>query len=148
MILVDTNLLTRLTTTTTQHGLIARAAVRRIREGREKAVIVPQNLYEFWAVATRIPGSRPTGENGLGFSTVRAGQWLSLFRRHFHLIPDREDLLENWQRLVAAHNIRGFRSHDARLVAAMQSHGIDRLMTFNVADFKPFGITVIDPEIF
>jgi predicted nucleic acid-binding protein len=32
------------------------------------------------------------------------------------------------------------------LVAAMQTHGISRLLTFNVNDFKPFAITIIDPN--
>ena len=32
------------------------------------------------------------------------------------------------------------------LVAAMKTHGVNRILTFNVADFARFtGITVIDP---
>ena len=39
----------------------------------------------------------------------------------------------------------GFRAHDVRLVAAMQSYGITRLLTFNGAHFRGMPITIIDP---
>ena len=39
----------------------------------------------------------------------------------------------------------GFRAHDVRLVAAMQSYGINRLMTFNVAHFHGMPVTIVDP---
>jgi hypothetical protein len=38
-------------------------------------------------------------------------------------------------------------AHDTRLVAAMIIHGIDRLVTFNVADFRRYReILAISPE--
>lgn len=145
MILVDTNLLTRLTNMAHQHGPIARNAIHRLRANREPIAIVPQNLYEFWAVATRAIGPRPVGENGLGFTIERASQWLAFFQRRFTLLPDRDDLPARWHDLVRAQGIRGFRSHDARLVAAMQCYGIARLLTFNGGDFKGLPVTVVDP---
>ena len=145
MIALDTNLLTRLRSKAHPHGLVARAAVNKLLARREQAAVVPQNLYEFWAVATRKPGLRPVGENGLGFTTDRASQWLGLFQRRFTLLPDRDDLVQRWHDLVRSLSIRGSRSHDARLVAAMQGYGIGRLLTFNGRDFKDLPITVVDP---
>lgn len=106
---------------------------------------MPQNLYEFWAVATRNAGGSPGGQNGLGMSPEQADRWLNFFQRRFSLLTDREDLHVHWQKLVSKHAIKGFRSHDARLVAAMESYGINRLMTFNAADFKDFSITILSP---
>jgi hypothetical protein len=41
----------------------------------------------------------------------------------------------------------GKNAHDARLVAAMIIHGIERLSTFNVADFRRYReITAISPD--
>ena len=38
-------------------------------------------------------------------------------------------------------------AHDARLVAAMSVHGINHLLTFNIADFKRYpAITVLSPN--
>jgi predicted nucleic acid-binding protein len=44
--------------------------------------------------------------------------------------------------------IKGFKSHDARLVAAMQTYGIQRILTFNAGDFKVFSVTIVDPDSF
>ena len=145
MILLDTNLLVRLTRSTDPQAGTARAAVHKLSAARERLVIVPQNLYEFWAVATRRPGGPPHGQNGLGMMPPRAGQWLRFFRRRFALLADRADLPDLWQALVEAYAVTGFRSHDLRLVAAMQSYGIPRLLTFNAADFRSLPITVVDP---
>ena len=38
--------------------MIARRAVDLLRSRGERMVIVPQNLYEFWSVATRKPGGQ------------------------------------------------------------------------------------------
>src|SRR6185312_17260514 len=74
------------------HGLIARSAIQKLFARQERIALVPQNLYEFWAVATRSAGPRPTGENGLGHGVEQASQWLIFFQRRFTLLPDREDL--------------------------------------------------------
>lgn len=146
MILLDTNLLTRMTRPVHPHGVAARTAVHKLLSHGERLVIVPQNLYEFWAVATRKAGAPPVGSNGLGFTPSQATQWLAFFQRRFNLLPDRPDLPARWQGLVTSLGITGFRSHDARLVAAMQSYGVSRLLTFNTADFKDLGVTVVDPD--
>jgi predicted nucleic acid-binding protein len=107
--------------------------------------LYPQNLYEFWAVATRKPGPPPAGQNGLGMTPEQASRWLDFFQRRFALLPDRQELPALWHALVKTLRIGGFRSYDARLVAAMQSYGITRLLTFNADDFRDFPITLMDP---
>lgn len=47
--------------------------------------------------------------------------------------------------LVESYGVTGFRAHDVRLVAAMQSYGIARLLTFNVAHFRSLPVTILDP---
>jgi predicted nucleic acid-binding protein len=145
MILLDTNVLTRMTRSREPQAVTARAAVHMLLGRRELLVLVPQNLYEFWVVATRSPGAPPAGSNGLGMSPARAGLWLRFFQRRFTLLPDREELSTVWQGLVEAHGVTGSRAHDVRLVAAMQSYGITRLLTFNVQDFRNLPVTVLDP---
>ena len=55
--------------------------------------------------------------------------------------------MPEWERLVDHYQVKGKNGHDARLVAAMIVHGIERLLTFNVADFRRYReITVISPE--
>jgi hypothetical protein len=145
MSLLDTNLLVRMTRPADPKCGLARAAIKTFRGRGERLIIFPQNPFGFWAVATRALGPPPAGANGLGMTPSQAGQWLRFFQRRFSLLPDREDLIARWQALVEAHAITGFRSHDARLVAAMQSYAVDRLLSFNDAHFRGLPITVLDP---
>jgi predicted nucleic acid-binding protein len=145
MILLDTNLLTRMTRSQDPQSRIARSAIQTLFARRERLIVVPQNLYEFWAVATRPPGPPPARRNGLGMTTAQAGHWLRFFRRRFTLLPDREELSGIWQELDEKHGVTGFRSHDVRLAAAMQSYGITRLLTFNAKDFHGLAVIILDP---
>ncbi len=61
---VDTNILTRLAQHSHPQHDKALIAVTNLTSALHSLTIVPQNLFEFWAVATR-----PAGENGLGLST-------------------------------------------------------------------------------
>jgi predicted nucleic acid-binding protein len=145
MILLDTNLLTRMTRSHDPQSGVARAAIQELLRRRERLIVVPQNLYEFWVVATRASGKPPLGRNGLGMTPVQAGHWMRFFRRRFTLLPDRSEVSDLWQALVETHAVTGFRAHDVRLVAAMQSYGITRLLTFNADDFSGLPITVLHP---
>ena len=147
MILLDTNLLTRMTRSQDPQSGVARGAIQALFARGERMIVVPQNLYEFWAVATRPPGAPPAGRNGLGMTAAQAGQWLRFFRRRFAFLPDRDQLCSLWQTLVETYGVMGFRAHDARLVAAMQSYGVTRLLTFNAGDFRGLPVTVLDPAM-
>jgi len=145
MILLDTNLLTRMTRSRDPLSGVTRAAIHTLLGRGERLIVVPQNFYEFWAVATRAAGAPPGGRNGLGMTPAQAANWLRFFQRRFTLLPDRDELCSRWQALVEAHGETGFRAHDVRLVAAMQSYGITRLLTFNAADFRGLPVTILDP---
>lgn len=145
MILLDTNVLGRMTNSSNPQGVAARRALRVLQAERQQLVVFPQNLYEFWAVATRKPGPPPTGQNGLGMTPDQASHWLQFFQRRFTLLFDREELFPRWHNLVRSLGITGLRSYDARLVAAMQTYGITQLLTFNADHFREFSIMLIDP---
>jgi predicted nucleic acid-binding protein len=80
-------------------------------------------------------------------SMVEAESELARVKEVFTLLGDEEGILQEWERLVIAHQVRGKTSHDARLVAAMHRHGLTHLLTFNASHFNRFpGITVVTPE--
>jgi predicted nucleic acid-binding protein len=145
MILLDANLLARMTDSANPQYGVARRAIQSLLAKNEQLIIAPQNLYEFWAVATRKSGPPPGGQNGLGMTPDQASQWLRFFQRRFTLLFDRDDLLMRWHDLVRTLGITGLRSYYARLVAIMQSYGITRLLTFNADHFRNFPVTLIDP---
>lgn len=141
-VLLDTNLLARLAQHTHPLHVAARDAIAVLQRAGETLRLVPQNLYEFWVVATR-----PIAANGLGFTAPQADAELTRLETLFPLLPDSAAVFAEWWRLVVAHSVLGKNAHDARLVAAMRTHGVTHLLSFNVADFSRFpGITVLDPN--
>ncbi len=51
--LVDTNILTRVIVVKDPLSPVAQAAINILQQRRESLLVAPQNLMEFWAVATR-----------------------------------------------------------------------------------------------
>jgi predicted nucleic acid-binding protein len=140
-ILVDTNILVRTAEPGTSAFHEAHEAVAKLTSTGLEPCIVPQVLYEFWVVATR-----PSEQNGLGLSSAQAHADMMRLQDFFTLLRDERAVFERWQDLVLQHDVKGKGAHDARLVAAMQRHGITHLLTFNDKDFERFtGVTVRTP---
>lgn len=101
----------------------------------------PQSYYEFWVEATR-----PVGRNGLGMTPAQASAELNRLKTLFTLLRDTPDVYDEWEQLCIRHNVSGKPAHDARLVAAMNVHGVKTILTFNDQDFQRYpGITVLTP---
>jgi predicted nucleic acid-binding protein len=112
-----------------------------LRNG-ETLVIMPQNVTEFWCVATR-----PEAVNGLGLSVSETTKRIKAFRNALVLLAETERIFEEWEQLVAQHQVIGKRVYDVRLVAAMRVHNVTHLLTFNTDDFKRYDeITVVNPQ--
>ena len=129
MILLDSNVLLRLPDKMSPQRPIARQAILSLHRRNEILVIVPQNLYEFWAVSTR-PSGRP---NGMGMPAERSELWLNYLQRTFNLLPETEAFLQTWRNLMAVHKTVGFKAHDSRLVAAMPSSVIKAAATWRTS---------------
>lgn len=144
MILVDTNILLRYAHPADPTFGAVDASIAGLHAAGEVLCVVPQNIYEFWATATR-----PVAANGLGLSIAECQVEVARIRRLFHFLPDLPPLFTEWETLVAAHACHGRVSYDARIIAAMRTHGITRLLTRNGSDFARFpGVTILDPVAF
>jgi len=141
-VLLDTNVILRFVEAGhSQHALSAEA-IDSLRKSGDELAIVPQTVYEFWSVATR-----PVDQNGLGMSIDECEAELTRASRLFSLLRDERTVFKFWRQLVAQYEVKGKKSHDARLVAAMLRHGIDRLLTFNQGDFMRYSeIDVLTPQ--
>ena len=65
----------------------------------------------------------------------------------FVLLEETPRLFPRWLELVGHADVRGRSVYDARLVAAMYEHGVETILTFDVADFRNYaGITAVDPS--
>lgn len=140
-VLVDTNVLLRLAQPNHRQYQAATDGVARARLAGETLYVTPQNIAEFWAAATR-----PVGvTNGLGLSTAAVAGLIGTIERLFQLAADDPAIYPIWKGLVITHQVLGIQVYDTRLVAAMLVHGIDRILTFNVADFSRYGVAVLHP---
>lgn len=140
--LVDTNVLLRSVQKTHPMSSDAVRAINLLLRNNEAVSVIPQNLIEFWAVATR-----PRVQNGLGLSVEETARQIAYFKSVFMLLSDTNGIFEEWERLVAQHQVRGKQVYDARLAAAMSTHNITDLLTFNTDDFKRFtAITAVNPQ--
>lgn len=131
--LLDTNVCLRLADEQAAEHFLVIEAVRVLLEQGNEFVTVPQNLYEFWSVATR-----PTTVNGLGWNSAHTRSALDSLTLEFPLLEDTPDVLINWLELVTTYDVKGKQVHDARLVAAMQTHDVVNLLTLNVRDFERY----------
>ena len=142
MTLLDTNILLRQAVITDPLYQIAVDAIHFLDHSDIVMVYTPQIVYEYWATATR-----PLQGNGLGFSIDQTLLNLKGFSQAFQFLPDKPNLFAEWEALVRQYKCHGKVSYDARHVAAMRTHNITRILTFNVGDFQRFpGITVLDPR--
>jgi predicted nucleic acid-binding protein len=139
--LIDTNLLLRLAEPKHLMYSIVLNATDVLRRRGESLNIVPQNLIEFRAVATR-----PRINNGLGMTVDETVTELMAVKALFVLLLDEPPVFSEWERLVIHHRVSGKQAHDARIVAAMKVHGVTHLLTFNTDDFKRYAeITAVHP---
>ena len=140
--LVDTNILLRLVQKNSPMHLDTQRAILKLKKQGEFLCIIPQNIIEFWAVATR-----PLDKNGLGLSITQAEEESEKLKKIFILELDTPQIFTEWESLVIKYQVMGKQVHDARLAAAMVVHNITHLLTFNVDYFKRFSdIVVVDPR--
>jgi predicted nucleic acid-binding protein len=117
-------------------------SVARLLAGGEPVCFTPQNISEFWNVATR-----PVANNGLAFPVSLVLAEVEKIERILTLLPDSPATYPEWKRLVIKHSVQGIKVHDTRLVAAMNVHGVGRILTFNADDFRRYGIEILDPSV-
>lgn len=139
-VLADTNIILRRLHRAHPQYRQARDAIKRFSTGDNRVCVTSQNLIELWAVCTR-----PSENNGLGLSPSQADRIVARVENSVFRLPDSDNVYTEWRRLVVAHGVSGKKTHDARLVAAMMSHGVAHILTFNTEDFSRYpGITVFN----
>jgi predicted nucleic acid-binding protein len=121
------------------HAVATTALTKLVTDG-EDLYILPQNVREFWNVATR-----PAQQNGLGFPHAQVEAEVQRIEGVFRVLEDGLPVYQEWRRLVVAHQVSGVQVHDAYIAAAMNIHGIANLLTFNTDDFVRYGLNVIHP---
>lgn len=140
--LLDTNVVVRLLEPSAPEHTMVRDALRRLWTEGHSLVLASQVLVELWVVATR-----PLDVNGFGWEPGKVGEAISALRQQFGFLDERPEVFERWLSLVMSAQVRGKRSHDARLAALALSHGVTDILTLNTADYAGLtGIRAIRPS--
>ena len=139
--LSDSNIILRLAEPAHPMHNVTLGAVTKLFSAGHNLCLIPQNLIEFWNVATR-----PANKNGFGWTPAQTDAEVTILENTFTILPDVQAIYAEWRRLVVAHSVSGKQVHDTRLVAAMNVHKVTHLLTFNTGDFKRFSsIIVVNP---
>ena len=126
-VLIDTNVLLRGLQPNNPSLFIAQGAIDSLRESGEAMSVSVQNIIELGA--------------------ERAAREIAGFKKLFRVLPESAQILPEWERLVSSYRVSGKNAHDARLVAAMNVNRVDKILTFNTANFMRFqDIQVLDPR--
>jgi predicted nucleic acid-binding protein len=140
--LLDTNILLRMSKRDDPHHPMISGTLRVLAAKGARFCFTSQTLGEFWNASTR-----PADQNGFGLSTAETDRIASVIERDFQFLPDSRDVHDRWRRLLVEHDVKGVQVHDARLAASMYVHGVTRLLTVNVRDFRRFtGLRVMHPD--
>lgn len=128
---VDTNILLAATDEARREHDAARRLLDNARAGR--VCVSPQVLREYLVVATR-----PVEQNGLGLAQTDAVANVRALRERLVLLEETRPVLERLHGLLTEVSCIGKQVHDANLVATMLVHGVLRLITINIDDFRRF----------
>ena len=129
---IDTNVLVNAMAEDAPDHSIARSRLARANENFEPLRISRQILREYLAVVTR---AQHGGETA---SRIAALNDVSRFASEFEILEDGPSVTATLIALCREIPTGGSQIHDANIVATMLAHGENRLMTFNVADFRRF----------
>jgi toxin-antitoxin system PIN domain toxin len=132
-LLLDTNVLLAATDEGRVEHARARAAVDEWPAAGTTLYTSGQVLREYLSV-----GTRPVAQNGLGLAQPDAVANVRALRLRLRLLAETDKVSDRLLDLLSEVECRGKQVHDANLVATMLTHGVDTVVTMNVADFGRF----------
>ena len=130
---IDTNVLVNARVLGAPDHDIARARLERIVREREPMRINRQVVREYLAVVTR-PQIWP---DPLTLNEVLED--VDRLITNFEILEDGPAVTQTLVGLLRDVAVGGRQIHDANIVATMLAHGENRLLTFNVSDFRRYG---------
>ncbi len=140
-VLIDSNVLLRRAQPSHVAHTVSVQRVAKLLASGTQVCFTPQNITEFWAVATR-----PIENNGLGWPHETVMAEVSMIEQLLTLLPDSPAIFPEWKRLVLRYKVSGVKSHDARLAAVAKVYRIKSILTFNSGDFARYEhLAVLNP---
>lgn len=130
---VDTNVLVYALDADAPQHAAARALLEAGRDPANTLYVTPQILGEFYATVTnprRVPKPRSAAEASAAIADLLT---------YVHVLPLPANTVGLWLDLLRRHPVTGGDVFDLQIAATMQANGMQRIYTFNTADFAVFG---------
>lgn len=140
-VLVDTNVLVYSTVKNCPKFQEARVWLDRILKRGDSLVIIPQIIREYLVVLTRGKIFTET------FTVDQALLEVEAILKTVVVLDETVQVADQLRVLVRKHNVQGKSVHDANLVAAMLTYGVQRLATYSTADFRRFTEISMEPTL-
>lgn len=133
MIAVDTNILVYAHRADSPHHEAARSTLQSLAAGSARFAIPWPCIHEFLAICTHPRIYEPPSTPAEALQAVEALRELP----NIALLSEAPDHLKQLVELVTRANVRGPKTHDARIAAICIAHGVDELLTAD-RDFSYF----------
>ena len=139
MIIFDTNILVYAQNQSDVRYGECRKWVKKVEEGECEGVVSSQNLVQFVTVVNNLSKmKRVAMKHGVE-------KYCENYRKIFKIVFPNSETMVTFEKMYKKY--KGNRIFDLFLVATMISNGVDKILTYNVRDFKDIEeIKVIDPE--
>lgn len=132
-VVVDTNVLLAATAPSRALNRQALTVLNDWPNRRHRLCASGQILREYLVVATR-----PVTANGLGLETSAAVANVAALAGRMRILDEDERVAQRLRELARETGLGGASLHDVNVVATALVHGVGRIVTANVADFRPF----------
>jgi toxin-antitoxin system PIN domain toxin len=139
---VDANILVYAVYRDTPQHAASRAWLERAVRGEVKICLTSQVLAEFFAIVTnpkRVSDPRTPDDAVTAIEAALALPGTTL-------LPVLPQVTSRWLEMLRHHPVRGGAVFDLQLIATLAANGVDRICTFNRADFERFpGLEIVTP---
>ena len=140
MIALDTNVLVYAVAEEDPHHAASRRLVEAVAAGLLPACVFPQNLLEFYAVATN------PRRMACPLTAAQALTEMANLRAIFPVVMPKESALDRLTGLASSTGTAAADIFDACIAAQMLDAGIDAICTYTARDFEGFPLNVATPE--
>jgi uncharacterized protein len=141
--IIDANVLAYATNADVPHHAASRTLVDAARDPLTKLYVTSQVLCECYSIITNprrvaVPSS---SAEALGIISAL------LALPGIHVLPTPARTVRGWMELLQRHPVTGGDVFDLQLIATMKANNVQRIYTFNAADFEKFAeLTVVVPR--
>jgi hypothetical protein len=142
MVAVDANILVYAVYRDTPQHAASRAWLERAARGEVKICLTSQVLAEFFAIVTnprRVSNPRTPDDAVTAIEAALALPGATL-------LPVPPIVTSRWLEMLRRRPVRGGAVFDLQLIATLAANGVNRICTFNRADFEGFpGLEIVRP---